>query len=158
MPDSRPTAAPLPGAVARVAADLAALGCKGWPQLRSQAPPPGTANGYTTTQLFLADGHYVLVVVSGNHRADPVNLSGVLGIMDVIIVPDLAIAVWTAQDPSYLAPVGHTHPINVVMDIELSTHPRIWLPAGHADYVFPTSYAELLQITAGTAAEVGELP
>jgi hypothetical protein len=39
--------------------------------------------------------------------------------------------------------------------VELSRYPRVWACAGHPSAVFPTSYEELLRLTAGTAAEVG---
>ena len=32
----------------------------------------------------------------------------------------------------------------------------VWAAAGHPHTVFPTSFAELVRITAGTPAEVGE--
>jgi hypothetical protein len=34
----------------------------------------------------------------------------------------------------------------------------VWAAAGHPSAVFPTSYEELLRLTAGTAAEVGTGP
>ena len=34
--------------------------------------------------------------------------------------------------------------------------PEVWAAAGHPHAVFPTTYEELLRLTDGTAAEVGE--
>jgi hypothetical protein len=31
----------------------------------------------------------------------------------------------------------------------------VWAAAGHAHTVFPTSFAELIRITGGTAADIG---
>ncbi len=42
--------------------------------------------------------------------------------------------------------------------MELARHDRVWASAGHPSAVFPTSYEELLRLTAGTAAEVGGAP
>lgn len=44
------------------------------------------------------------------------------------------------------------------MDVELARFQQVWAAAGHPHTVFPTSYDELLQLTAGTPAEVGDGP
>jgi prolyl-tRNA editing enzyme YbaK/EbsC (Cys-tRNA(Pro) deacylase) len=56
---------------------------------------------------------------------------------------------------SGVAPVGHPEPLRTIVDITLSRYNEVWAPGGHPHYVFPTSYDELLRITAGTAAEIG---
>jgi hypothetical protein len=38
----------------------------------------------------------------------------------------------------------------------LNDYEVVWAAAGHTHAVFPTTYAELLAITGGEAAEVGE--
>ena len=57
-----------------------------------------------------------------------------------------------------VAPVGHPEPIGTLVDVELARYPQVWAAAGHPHAVFPTSYEELLRITDGTAAEVGDGP
>ena len=42
--------------------------------------------------------------------------------------------------------------------VELARHDRVWAAAGHPHAVFPTSYEELLRLTGGTPAEVGNGP
>lgn len=151
----------LPGAVARVAAALAGLGVAGVPGHYPDAPPPyaDAADAVIArTALFEADHQPVLIVVADHHHADPVNLAGVLGAMEVRAVADPVARLWTGQDPDAIAPIGHSRSMPVIIDIELARHRRIWVPAGVTGYLFPTSYAELLSITAGTAAEVGDLP
>ena len=44
------------------------------------------------------------------------------------------------------------------MDVELCRYEQVWAAAGHPHAVFPTTYEELLRLTAGTAAEVGGGP
>jgi prolyl-tRNA editing enzyme YbaK/EbsC (Cys-tRNA(Pro) deacylase) len=51
--------------------------------------------------------------------------------------------------------VGHPHPLRTIVDIALSRFDVVWAAGGHPHYVFPTSYDELLRITAGEAAEIG---
>jgi prolyl-tRNA editing enzyme YbaK/EbsC (Cys-tRNA(Pro) deacylase) len=45
--------------------------------------------------------------------------------------------------------------LTTIVDIALSRYNEVWAAGGHPHYVFPTSYDELLRITAGTAAEIG---
>ena len=54
-----------------------------------------------------------------------------------------------------VAPVGHPEPLRTIVDIALSRYDVVWAAGGHPHYVFPTSYDELLRITAGEAAEIG---
>ncbi|MEI2717139.1 MAG: YbaK/EbsC family protein [Candidatus Nanopelagicales bacterium] len=145
----------LPGPVVRVAEELGGLGASGVPGPTPAAPLPADQT-IATTQVFEADGRPVLVVCDG--RADPVDLAGVLGTMTVRVVPEPVARLWTGQSPAAIAPVGHAEPVTVIIDVNLSRWRRIWVPAGAPGYCFPTTYSELLRITAGTAAEVGELP
>lgn len=147
--------ADLPGPVTRVGAELAGLGAAGVPQ-PSPEPPTAPDEALVTTEIFEADGRPVLVVCDGH--ADPVDLAGVLGAMTVRPVPPPVATLWTGQDPDAIAPVGHARPVTIVIGINLARWRRIWVPAGANGYSFPTTYSELLRITAGTAAEVGELP
>ena len=106
------------------------------------------------TQLFEADGQPTLVLVCGTRAPDPTSLASVLSVGKISGVPNHVAARWTRQDPLAMAPVGHPQNLPVVIDLDLSRHATVWVPAGHPDYLFTTSYAELLRITAGTAAEV----
>jgi len=42
------------------------------------------------------------------------------------------------------------------VDIALSRYDVVWAAGGHRHYVFPTSFGELLRITCGDAAGVGD--
>ncbi|MGY1796829.1 YbaK/EbsC family protein [Geodermatophilus sp. SYSU D00525] len=64
----------------------------------------------------------------------------------------------TGQPIGGVAPVGHPAPIGTLVDVELARYDRVWAAAGHPSAVFPTSYDELLRLTAGTPAEVGSGP
>lgn len=106
------------------------------------------------TQMLEADGRPTLVIVAGSRTPDLTSLAGVLGVGHVTTVPDHVAHNWTRQEPQAIAPVGHPTNMPVVIDVELSRHPSVWVPAGHPEYLIATSYAELLRITAGTAAEI----
>lgn len=51
--------------------------------------------------------------------------------------------------------MAHPHPLRTIVDIALSRYDEVWAAAGHPHYVFPTSYDEVLRITAGEAADFG---
>jgi prolyl-tRNA editing enzyme YbaK/EbsC (Cys-tRNA(Pro) deacylase) len=64
----------------------------------------------------------------------------------------------TGQVIGGVAPIGHPEPIGTLVDVELARYDVVWAAAGHPASVFPTTYDELLRLTAGTAAEVGNGP
>ena len=53
-----------------------------------------------------------------------------------------------------VAPIGHPAPLRTIVDIALAKYEVVWPAGGHPHYVFPTSYHELLRITAGEKAEI----
>jgi prolyl-tRNA editing enzyme YbaK/EbsC (Cys-tRNA(Pro) deacylase) len=60
----------------------------------------------------------------------------------------------TGQVIGGVAPVGHPAPLRTLVDRWLDSYDVVWAAAGHAHTVFPTSFAELVRITGGTAAIV----
>jgi prolyl-tRNA editing enzyme YbaK/EbsC (Cys-tRNA(Pro) deacylase) len=61
----------------------------------------------------------------------------------------------TGQVIGGVAPVGHPAPLPTLVDTWLDKYDEVWAAAGHAHTVFPTSFAELVRITAGTPADIG---
>ena len=105
--------------------------------------------------IFLADGEPVLVIASGGHRVDTTKLAAVLRVNEITKANADDVRAATGFAIGGVAPVGHPHPLRTVVDIALSRYDEVWAAGGHPHYVFPTSYDELLRITAGEAAEVG---
>jgi prolyl-tRNA editing enzyme YbaK/EbsC (Cys-tRNA(Pro) deacylase) len=105
--------------------------------------------------IFDADGSPVLVMTSGRHRVDTDKVARLLGIPALRRADAQFVRVHTSQAIGGVAPVGHPEPIGTLVDIELARYDVVWAAAGHPSTVFPTTYAELLRITSGTAAEVG---
>ena len=60
----------------------------------------------------------------------------------------------TGQAIGGVAPVGHPAPLRTYVDVWLARHATVWAAAGHPHTVFPTTYAELVRVTAGTPVEV----
>lgn len=106
--------------------------------------------------IFDADGAPLLVMTSGAHRVDTAKVATLLGLHALRRADADFVRLHTGQAIGGDAPIGHPEPIGTLIDIELARYDEVWAAAGHPSTVFPTSYAELLRITSGTAAEVGD--
>ena len=153
--------------VAEVADLLAASGAAG--QVRELSGSARTAaeaaaqlgvpvGAIANSLVFDIDGEPLLVLTSGGHRVDEVQVAGLLGVPRVARASADFVRLHTGQPIGGVAPIGHPEPIGTLVDVELARYERVWASAGHPSAVFPTSYEELLRLTAGTAAEVGSGP
>jgi prolyl-tRNA editing enzyme YbaK/EbsC (Cys-tRNA(Pro) deacylase) len=132
LPESAPTAA----------AAAAQLGCE--------------VGAIANSLVFAADGAPLLVMTSGAHRVDTSRVAALVGAAVVSRADAKSVRAWTGQVIGGVAPVGHPAPIRTLVDVWLAKYDVVWAAGGHPHAVFPTSYDELLRITGGTAAEVGE--
>ncbi|MHA6801897.1 YbaK/EbsC family protein [Salinifilum ghardaiensis] len=118
----------------RTAADAAdALGC--------------AVGAIANSLVFGTERGPVLVLASGAHRVDTSVVADHMG------WPPLQRAA-TGQAIGGVAPLGHPEPLPTAIDASLAEHPVVWAAAGTPRTVFPTSYEELLRITAGTGVAV----
>jgi prolyl-tRNA editing enzyme YbaK/EbsC (Cys-tRNA(Pro) deacylase) len=108
--------------------------------------------------VFDVGGRPLLVLTSGAHRVSEPQVAELLGVPAVVRATPEFVREHTGQAIGGVAPVGHPDPIGTLVDVELARHDRVWAAAGHPHAIFPTSYAELLQLTEGTPAEVGPGP
>lgn len=106
--------------------------------------------------LFAAAGSPLLVMTSGAHRVDTLRVAALLGVKSLERADPDFVRRHTGQPIGGVAPVGHPAPIGTLVDIALAAYDVVWAAAGHPSVVFPTTYAELLRITGGTEAEVGD--
>ena len=152
---------------ANVAACLRELGAAGEVrELPEAAPTAATAaaqlgcevGAIANSLIFAADGEPLLVLTSGAHRVDETRIAGLLGVPRVARASADFVRAHTGQPIGGVAPIGHPAPIGTLVDVELARYDQVWAAAGHPHAVFPTSYEELLRLTAGTAAEVGNGP
>ena len=108
--------------------------------------------------VFDAAGSPVLILTSGAHRVEESKVAALLGVAHVTPARAEFVRRHTGQAIGGVAPIGHPEPIGTLVDVELARYDVVWAAAGHPASVFPTSYEELLRLTAGTAAEVGNGP
>ena len=108
-----------------------------------------------------ADGSItpLLAMTSGAHKADPVILARLAGAQRIERADAEFVRTHTGQAIGGVAPVGHPAPITTLVDEYLTRYPLVWAAAGHPKTVFPITFAELVSLTDGTAADLaGEEP
>ena len=97
----------------------------------------------------------LLVLTSGAHRVDLVK---VVELVDGLDHVERADADFVRESTGFaiggVAPVGHTSPVQTLVDVSLSRYPSVWAAAGHSHTVYRTTYEELLRVTGGQAIEV----
>jgi prolyl-tRNA editing enzyme YbaK/EbsC (Cys-tRNA(Pro) deacylase) len=106
--------------------------------------------------VFDVDGAPLLILTSGAHRVDEDKVATLLGVPRLSRASAEFVRAHTGMPIGGVAPLGHPEPIGTLVDVELARFEQVWAAAGHPHAVFPTSYEELLRITEGTAAEVGD--
>ena len=132
----------LPESVPTAAAAAAQLGCE--------------VGAIANSLVFDADGAPLLVMTSGAHRVDTARVAALAGAAVVGRADARSVRAWTGQVIGGVAPVGHPAPIRTLVDAWLAKYDVVWAAAGHPHAVFPTSFDELLRITGGTRADVGD--
>ena len=131
----------LPEPAPTAAAAAAQLGCQ--------------VSAIANSLVFSADGAPLLIMTSGAHRVNAAKAAALAGVAAVRRADAGSVRAWTGQSIGGVAPVSHREPIRTLVDTWLGRHETIWAAAGHPHTVFPTTFAELLRITAGTPADVG---
>ena len=98
--------------------------------------------------MFSADGEPLLVLTSGAHRVDTAKVAAELGVAKVGRADPEFVYARTGQRIGGVAPVGHPRPVRTLVDTALQAYDVVWAAAGHVHTVFPTTFAELVLITA----------
>ena len=132
----------LPDSASTAAAAAVQLGCE--------------VGAIANSLVFAADGAPLLVITSGAHRVDTSRAAALAGASLVTRADAKSVRTWTGQVIGGVAPVGHPAPIRTLVDVWLAKYDVVWAAAGHPHTVFPTSFDELVRITGGVAAEVGD--
>jgi prolyl-tRNA editing enzyme YbaK/EbsC (Cys-tRNA(Pro) deacylase) len=130
----------LPDAVSTAAAAAAALGVE--------------VGQIANSLIFDADGEPLLVLTSGAHRVDTAKVAKLVEAEAVRRATPEFVRQHTGQAIGGVAPVGHPGPVRTLVDLDLQQYDEIWAAGGIPHAVFPTTFDELVRITAGTPAEV----
>lgn len=106
--------------------------------------------------VFVADGEPVLILTSGAHRVDTSKVGELLRAEKVGRADPEFVRTHTGQVIGGVAPIGHRRRLRTLVDLDLQKYPTVWAAAGHPNTVFSTNFDELLRITEGTPAGVGD--
>lgn len=149
--------------IQRVAADLSAAGATGAIRVLGEAAPTAQAaadqlgcevGAIANSLIFDADGSPVLILTSGAHRVDTAKVAAELGIAKLKRATPEFVRTHTGQPIGGVAPVGHPERVRTLVDTMLANYDEVWAAGGIPHAVFPTTYDELLTMTAGTPVTV----
>lgn len=96
----------------------------------------------------------LLVLTSGAHQVDVRKVADLLGLAAIGRADAAFVRQHTGFAIGGVAPIGTDQPLRTLIDVELARYDVVWAAAGHPHAVFPTTYEELLRLTAGQPAEV----
>jgi prolyl-tRNA editing enzyme YbaK/EbsC (Cys-tRNA(Pro) deacylase) len=153
-----------PGVV-RVQDALLAAGAKGSVRMLAEsartaaeaAAALGVEVGQITNSLiFVADGEPLLVLTSGRHRVDTAKVAELVGVAKVSRADADFVREHAGVAIGGVSPIGHPRPLRTLVDVALKDYDVVWAAAGHTHAVFPTTFDELLTLTGGTPATVGD--
>lgn len=130
----------LPDAVTTAAAAASALGV--------------AVGAIANSLVFAVDGEAILILTSGAHRVDTAKVAAHLGIGALKRATPEFVREHTGQPIGGVAPLGHPKPLRTLVDTALADYDEIWAAGGIPHAVFPTTYAELVRVTAGTPTDV----
>jgi prolyl-tRNA editing enzyme YbaK/EbsC (Cys-tRNA(Pro) deacylase) len=130
----------LPDAVTTAASAAAALGVE--------------VGQIANSLVFDADGAPLLVLTSGAHRVDTGAVAALVGARKVRRASPDFVRAATGQPIGGVAPVGHPTPLRTLVDRHLERYDEIWAAGGIPHAVFPTTFAELVEVTGGQPADV----
>ena len=151
--------------VERVVRALAEAGATGQPiELADPAPTAATAaaqlgcavGAIANSLVFNADDEPLLVLTSGAHRVDTALVAKIVNANSVDRAKPDFVRTHTGFPIGGVAPVAHTRPIRTLVDPWLADYATVWAAAGHPHWVFPTTFDQLVRISGGDVAEVGE--
>lgn len=130
----------LPDAAATAVAAAAALGVE--------------VGQIANSLIFDSDGSPLLVLTSGAHRVDTGKVAALVGATTVRRASAEFVREATGQVIGGVSPVGHPAPVRTLVDRALEAFDEVWAAGGIPHAVFPTTFAELLAVTGGEAADV----
>ena len=110
----------------------------------------------TNSLVFVADGQPLLVLTSGRHRVDTARVAELVGVAKVSRADADFVREHAGVAIGGVSPIGHPRPLRTLVDVALNDYDVVWAAAGHTHAVFPTTFDELLTLTGGTPATVGD--
>ncbi|MHB1988134.1 MAG: YbaK/EbsC family protein [Acidimicrobiales bacterium] len=104
--------------------------------------------------VFAGDGIPLLILVAGDRRVDVAKAAKLVGARVVERAAPELVRRATGFPIGGVAPLGHPQPLRALVDESLARFDTVWAAAGTPHAVFPTTFSELVSLTAGRAGEV----
>jgi len=104
----------------------------------------------------LSDDSPLLVITSGRHKVDTELVASQLGVASLGRVDADYVKEKSGFSIGGVAPIGWINPTTIIIDEALNDYEIVWAAAGHPHAVFPTTFAELLQVTSATQMRVAD--
>ncbi len=105
--------------------------------------------------VFTIGGQAVMALVAGDRQCDTKKLRDSLGLSGKVKRPDAdAVRDATGFAIGGVSPVAHVTVLPVAIDASLGRFEAVYAAAGHPHCIFPTTLAELEQLTGGTVADL----
>lgn len=111
----------------------------------------------------------LLVVTSGRHRVDTHRVAEFLGVPKLLradadfvrrwsgfAIGGVSPFGWTAQSSKGVNEQGYPVELTILVDLALNDYEVVWAAAGHPHSVFPTTFSDIVRITAGSPVVVGD--
>ena len=94
--------------------------------------------------------------MTGGHRVDTDKVSAAFGGKKITKANADDVRAATGYVIGGVSPVGLATKLPTLVDNALAQYDTVWSAGGHPAYVYQTTYAELVRMTGGTPADVGE--
>ena len=105
----------------------------------------------------LPTGGTLLVITSGRHRVNLDQVAKFLGLISLDRADANFVKEFSGYSVGGVAPIGWINKADeILVDQALADYEIVWAASGHPHTVFPTSFTELLKVTGGRAAVVGD--
>jgi prolyl-tRNA editing enzyme YbaK/EbsC (Cys-tRNA(Pro) deacylase) len=107
---------------------------------------------------FEVGGRPVLVLVAGDRQVDTKALRRIFGVSKrkVRIARPALVEEATGFAVGGVPPLGHVHPLPILVDGSLSRFETVYAAAGSANSLFPIRYTTLIEVTGGEVHDLTE--
>ncbi len=104
--------------------------------------------------VFIADGRPILVLVSGDHRADVKKIAGLVDARSVRIASANEVREQTSYAIGGVPPIAHDASFETLIDETLLRFKTVWAAAGTPNAVFEIDTSKLIELTGGKLGDV----
>jgi|OpeIllAssembly_1097287.scaffolds.fasta_scaffold01879_2 prolyl-tRNA editing enzyme YbaK/EbsC (Cys-tRNA(Pro) deacylase) len=104
--------------------------------------------------FIAADDQTILALVAGDQRADAEKIAGCIGAANVRMANGEEVRARTSFAIGGVPPVGHSTPLNTLVDATLLRFEKLWAAAGAPNALFAIETQMFVTLTQGRVAEI----